>query len=229
MRTVVISDVHLGSRHARLAAFERFLDALPIEDTLVLNGDTLDRRRHLPAEQATLIKRLADESRRRQVIWLEGNHDEGFRPADCGAITFAPHFSVGQRLYIQHGFYFDRIMPYHRLFIVAVRLMHRLRIMMGAEPVHVAQYAKRWPRLYAVLRRNVMNNALRFARDHGFEAVTCGHTHYAEARIINGTRYLNTGAWTETPAYAVVVDDTSIGLYTIDDATGQINPAPCAG
>ncbi len=229
MRTVVISDVHLGSRHCRLDTFRRFLDGLTAEDTLVLNGDTVDRRRHLPPEHAALLDRLADESRRRRVIWVEGNHDDDFRPADPGDMVFVPHFAVGRRLYIQHGFTFDRIMPCHRLFILTFRLMHRLRIALGAEPIHVAEYAKHWPTLYAVLRRHVMDNALRFARVNGFAAVTCGHTHFAETHTAQGARYLNTGAWTEAPAYAVVLDDTSVGLYPIDNATGRIAPSPYAG
>jgi UDP-2,3-diacylglucosamine pyrophosphatase LpxH len=226
MRTVVISDVHLGSRHCHLETFHRFLDSLPEGDTLVLNGDTVDRHHRLPPGHAALLQRLADESRRRPVIWVDGNHDENFRPADPGRITFLPHFAVGRRLYVQHGFYFDRIMPYHRLFILAFRLTHRLRILLGAEPVHVAQYAKRWPHLYAVLRRNVRDNALRFARANGFAAITCGHTHYAETHTAEGIQYLNTGAWTETPVYAVVVDETTVGLHEIDNATGRIDPAP---
>lgn len=225
MRTVVISDVHLGSRHCRLETFKRFLDALPVEDTLVLNGDTVDRHRHLPPDYP-LLTRLADESRRRSVVWVEGNHDEDFRPADPGDITFVPHFAVGRRLYVQHGFYFDRIMPYHRLFIILFRLMHRLRIALGAEPMHVAEYAKRWPMLYAVLRHHVRDNALQFARRHGFTAITCGHTHFAETHTVGGLQYLNTGAWTETPVYAVVVDETTVGLHEIDNATGRIDPAP---
>ncbi len=227
MKTIIISDIHLGSRHCRVAALDRFLDRLPESATLVLNGDTVDtRRRRLRPEHRAALARLAAESRQRTVIWVDGNHDEDYRPPDAGAIRFVASYAIDRRLYVQHGFYFDRIMPYHRLFIFGFRLMHRLRIVFGAEPVHVAEYAKRWPFLYAVLRRNVLQNALRHARKNGFAAVTCGHTHYAEAQTIGGILYMNTGAWTETPVYAVVVDDTHVGLHAIDDATGAVDPEP---
>ena len=39
------------------------------------------------------------------------------------------------------------------------------------------------------------------ALENGYEAVICGHTHYPEDRVYNGVRYLNTGAWTESPAF----------------------------
>jgi len=90
--------------------------------------------------------------------------------------------------------------------------MHDLRIKLGARPVHVAQYAKRWKRFYAYLRKSVMLNAVNYAAENGFHAVTCGHTHYAEEQMINGIRYLNTGAWTEQPTYCVRVTDNEISL-----------------
>lgn len=227
MRTVVISDIHLGSRHCKVEALARLLDRLPAGDTLVLNGDTMDStRRPLPPSHRAALDRLVAESRRRTVIWVQGNHDEDIRLPDPGAFHFAVSHAVGQRLYVQHGFYFDRVMPYHKLFIVAFRLMHRLRITLGAEPVHVAQYAKKWSVLYGVLRRNVLQNALRFAREHGYTAVTCGHTHFAESRQVGDILYMNTGAWTETPVYAVVADENRVGLHAIDTATGQIDPEP---
>lgn len=226
MTTFVVSDLHLGSRHSRAEAFVRFLDRLPAEAELVLNGDTVDGRRRLPEQHQAVLRRLADASRRRRVVWLDGNHDETFRPPDPGAIHFAASYAVDRRLYAQHGFYFDHVMPYHRPFIIAFRVMHRVRIMLGAEPVHVAQYAKRWSALYAVLRRNVLRHALKYARDNGFSAVTCGHTHYAEVHDEDGIRYLNTGSWTETPAYAVVVDGDRVALHAIDDATGALSAGP---
>lgn len=227
MTTVVVSDIHLGSRHCRVESFGRFLDRLPPEVPLVMNGDVVDgTRRRLPAAHAVVLERLADESRRRPVVWVQGNHDDAFRPDHPAAIQFVPSYAVGRALYIQHGFYFDHVMPYHLLFIFAFRMMHRLRILMGAEPVHVAQYAKRWSVLYAVLRRNVRENALRYAREQGFGAVTCGHTHFAEVRSEQGVVYLNTGAWTEAPAYAVVVEGDQARLHRIDDATGALTPTP---
>jgi len=225
VNAIVISDVHLGSRHCRREAFERFLDRLPDGVTLILNGDTVDYRyRRMRPDHLASLERLAAESHRRPVVWVDGNHDENYRPPDPGAIQFARSYAIGRQLYVQHGFYFDHIMPYHRLFIFAFRVMHGLRIRLGAEPMHVAQYAKRWPVLYAVLRRNVMQNAIRYARTHGFAAVTCGHTHYAEIATVDGILYLNTGSWTETPSYAIVVADKAVTLHEIDEATGAVRP-----
>jgi UDP-2,3-diacylglucosamine pyrophosphatase LpxH len=57
-----------------------------------------------------------------------------------------------------------------------------------------------------------MVNAVNCAVENGYEAVTCGHTHYPEDRLINGIRYINTGAWTESPTYYLLVTDDILSL-----------------
>jgi UDP-2,3-diacylglucosamine pyrophosphatase LpxH len=223
MTVIVTSDVHLGSRHFRRELFLQFLDALPPGATLVLNGDTVDhRRRRLPPDHLAVVDRLVAEAGRRRVVWLQGNHDARYRPLNPGALEFAQSFAVGRRLFVQHGFYFDHVLPYHRLFIMAVRLGHQIRIWLGAEAMHVAQYAKRWEFLYRVLRRNVMRNALEHAREHGYAAVVCGHTHFAEDTVADGIRYLNTGSWTELPVHYVRVTDVAIEFRLFADGSGKV-------
>ncbi len=63
-----------------------------------------------------------------------------------------------------------------------------------------------------------MLNAVNYAAENGFEAVTCGHTHFAEEQFINGIRYLNTGAWTELPTYYVHVTDNEMSLKKTTDS-----------
>ncbi|MGD9043357.1 MAG: hypothetical protein PVG06_06585, partial [Desulfobacterales bacterium] len=100
-----------------------------------------------------------------------------------------------------------------------------LRVKLGAPPVHVAQYAKRWKRFYGYLRKNVMLNAVHYAAENGFEAVACGHTHFPEEQFINGIKYLNTGAWTERPTYYIRVTDNEITLKRTTDLT-ELSKSP---
>jgi hypothetical protein len=107
-------------------------------------------------------------------------------------------------------------MPRNRAFIKAFKLMHNLRVKLGAKPVHVAEYAKKWKSFYRVLRKNVALNAVRCAAENGFEAVTCGHTHYPEDMVVDGIRYVNTGAWTELPAHYIYITADDIVLNWVD-------------
>jgi len=109
-------------------------------------------------------------------------------------------------------------MSRNQAFIKAFKLMHDLRVKLGARPIHVAQYAKKWGILYKVLRKNVMRNAVNCALENGYEGVTCGHTHYPEERIFNGIRYMNTGAWTEAPAFYLLVTAEEMMLKRVDES-----------
>jgi len=108
------------------------------------------------------------------------------------------------------------------------RILHELRLKMGAPSVHVAEYAKKWKVFYNFFRRTVRLNAAEFALEQGFEAVACGHVHYKEDSVTNGVRYLNTGAWTEMPVYCIIVDDSRITLAQVPEHVDRSFFADCS-
>jgi UDP-2,3-diacylglucosamine pyrophosphatase LpxH len=202
MKAIIVSDLHIGSRFFKFEPFERFLKQLPADHELIMNGDIVDSPYvKMETSDQRVLDLIEDLSYRRKVVWIRGNHDNGWVPQQFGNTIFKSSHSLDGRLLITHGDGFDDIMRRSLLFIKAFKLMHDLRVKMGAKPVHVAEYAKKWKTLYRVLRKNVALNAAKCAAEKGFEAVTCGHTHYPEDLLIDGVRYINTGAWTEFPAY----------------------------
>ena len=58
-------------------------------------------------------------------------------------------------------------------------------------------------------------NAIEYAKENNYEAVTCGHTHFTEDVTVDGIRYVNTGCWTELPASYLHVDDSDIRLVEV--------------
>jgi UDP-2,3-diacylglucosamine pyrophosphatase LpxH len=158
MNSIIISDLHIGSPYFFGESFERFFRELPEDHELVLNGDIIDNpyTKLNPSEQhiLDLIKQF---SFRQKVVWIRGNHDNGYLPIQFGKVHFKRLHAVEHRLLITHGDDFDDIMPKNRLFMKAFKLMHNLRIKLGAKPVHVAEYAKKCDYLYRVLRHNVRN------------------------------------------------------------------------
>ena len=87
----------------------------------------------------------------------------------------------------------------------------------GQHPVHVAVIAKKWRALFNYVRQATRMNAVEYARENGFQAVTCGHIHYAEDTYVDGIRYINTGSWTETPTYCVIVNHERISLMKTEE------------
>jgi UDP-2,3-diacylglucosamine pyrophosphatase LpxH len=218
---VIISDVHLGSRHCLYAEFSAFLDRLPEDTALVLNGD-IDCYRFrgsgdLQAQREAALARLREESRRRRIVWVRGNHDWLRPDDDLPGILFVPDLAIDGMLFVAHGHVFDRLKPHSLPLIWLFRTLHRVHVLLGAESMHVARYAKRYPRLYGILRRHVAHRAVAFARRNGYAAVACGHTHFAEDILSGDVRYLNTGSWTETPVFQLRVDSGSLELEKIVD------------
>ncbi len=215
-RYLVISDLHLGSRYCLRDELVGLMDRLPPDMTLVLNGDAVDRvHENLPAVDLAVLKRLGEESRRREILWIYGNHDAGFRFEQSQNIRFLEEVVIEETLYVAHGDRFDAVMPAHRWFVRTFRFMHHMRMAMGAEAVHVAAYAKRWERLYRILRHHVQRKAIRHARRRGCTAVTCGHTHFADAKCVHGIWYYNTGSWTELPVYGVCVGAAGVRMLKL--------------
>jgi UDP-2,3-diacylglucosamine pyrophosphatase LpxH len=217
MNAIIVSDLHIGSQYLQSRVLEDFLKALPGDHELILNGDIIDQPySKMKKSDQRILDRIGQISLGQKVVWIRGNHDNGYTPTGLGKVTVTRSYSIGNRLLVTHGDDFDEIMPRSRAFIRAFKLMHHLRVKLGAKPVHVAEYAKNWKSFYRVLRKNVALNAVSCAVENGFEAVTCGHTHYPEDMVVNGIRYVNTGAWTELPAHYLHITADDIALNRVD-------------
>ena len=219
MKSIIVSDLHIGSRYFLHETFAQFLQNIPQDHEFILNGDIIDNpyAKMKPADQQ-ILDRFGEMSLRQKVVWVRGNHDNGYIPDNLGNIQIKKHHALQKRLFITHGDFFDEVMPRSQMFIKAFKMMHDLRVKLGARPVHVAHYAKKWKRFYEYLRKNVMLNAVNYARENGFKTVSCGHTHFAEEQFINGIQYLNTGAWTELPTHYVRVTDNETTLKKTTDS-----------
>jgi len=221
MNAIIVSDLHIGSRYFLYQDFETFLGNISEEYELILNGDIIENSySELTEPHKRIMDLIKQASYRQRVVWVRGNHDNGYLPTEFGEVHFKSFYDIKHRLLIAHGDDFDEIMPRNQTFMKAFKLMHNLRITLGAKPVHVAHYAKKWEIFYRVLRKNVMMNAVNCAIENGYEAVTCGHTHYPEDTVFNGTRYINTGAWTEFPAFYLLVAPDKMNLKTVQDSLG---------
>jgi UDP-2,3-diacylglucosamine pyrophosphatase LpxH len=221
MKAIVVSDLHIGSRYFLSHNFKQFLNNIPEDVDFILNGDIINNPyEKMDSADRQILDCFGEMSLRQRVIWVRGNHDNGYIPDNFGNIQVKKHHALQKRLFITHGDFFDEIMPRSQMFIKAFKMMHDLRVRLGARPVHVAQYAKHWKRFYAYLRKNVMLNAVNYAAANGFEAVTCGHTHFAEEHFINEIKYLNTGAWTEQPTFYVHVTANEMALKKTADSAG---------
>lgn len=237
---IIVSDLHLGSRYFLHRKFERFLCSIPDDHELILNGDVIDNpRRKLQLPHQRILNLIEQISYHKRVVWIRGNHDNGYIPAGLEKVDFKRTYNIERNLLIAHGDDFDDIMPRNLAFIKIFNLLHSLRLKLGARPVHVANYAKKWKTFYKYLCKNIMMNAVNCAKKNGYKAVTCGHSHYPEYKSYNGIRYINTGAWTEVPTFYLQITDGEIFLNPFVDKSDskklsgfprgrQVLPPQCA-
>jgi UDP-2,3-diacylglucosamine pyrophosphatase LpxH len=223
VRTVFISDVHLGTRACqaeRLLEFLREYDA----ERLFLVGDILDfeamKRRgvHWTAAQNTVVQKILKRARHRvEVVFVPGNHDESAREhvgVSFGNIRVVGEWlhtaADGRRYLLMHGDELDVAAKYHRLlallgdhaYEMVVRLnilLARLRRLLGIPGYwSFSGFAKRRVKRARRYIEDFEDAAVRHARERGVDGVICGHIHAAALRRIDGIEYLNCGDWVDS-------------------------------
>ncbi|MDY6951966.1 MAG: metallophosphoesterase, partial [Thermodesulfobacteriota bacterium] len=127
MNATIVSDLHIGSRYFLQKRFEPFLETIPEDHAIVLNGDIVDSPYdQLERSEKDLLERIKQRSYHQEIVWVRGNHDNGYLPRDFGKVRFRPLHDIGDRLLIMHGDQFDEVMPRNQGFVKAFMMMHDL-------------------------------------------------------------------------------------------------------
>lgn len=221
LRTMWLSDVHLGSRSCRVGLLLDFLRQTHCE-LLYLVGDIIDleslqRRFYWPPSHSEVLQLILKKSREgTRVIYIPGNHDDdlralaGIRFGNIEVSREAIHTTRGgQRLLVLHGDRFDAIVRGRsfgtllggfacRSLLALNRFVHWLHDLAGWPYWSLAQHVKS---RVSVARRYVerfQSATLEAAREAGVDGVVCGHIHKADMVELDGLLYCNDGDWVES-------------------------------
>ena len=252
VRTIWLSDIHLGTKGCRADALIEFLKQHDCE-RLYLVGDIVDgwrlrSRIYWPQEHTNVIRRILTKAKRGcQVVVITGNHDEFLRKytdLDLGNIRIcdeSEHRTAdGRRLLIIHGDQYDGIVQAHRwlaflgdygyrLLLTVNRWVNRFRQRFNypywSLSAHVKHRVKRAVNFIYDFERAVAWDC----RRRGFVGVVCGHIHHAEVRDIDEITYYNCGDWVESCTALIEQHDGEMELcrwLTVDHENNRANPAP---
>ena len=216
-RSVWISDIHLGTKHAQVDF---------LRDTecryLYLVGDFIDgwqlkTKWHWQDSYNVLIQKLLRKSRKEtQIIYLPGNHDEfleQFLHVTFGSVQFAREVihtaADGRRYLVLHGHQFDGIIQFNRLLDrIGTRLygwildfnlcFNRVRRRLGIGYWSVAVYLKYKAKAAVKYVSDFEDAIVQAARKHNVQGVICGHIHRAEIKRVGEIVYMNSGDWVES-------------------------------
>lgn len=240
VRTVIISDVHLGTHDCKAREVNHFLKHTRCEK-LILNGDIIDGWRlkqasFWPKSHTRFIRIVLKklEKRGTQVIYLRGNHDDilaKFIPIQFENLEIVEdHVHVtadGRRYFVLHGDVFDTVtknfvfLAYlgdwgYRALMRLNRLYNRWRAWRGKEYYSISKAIKARVKQAVNHVSNFELHIAELARSRGCVGVMCGHIHTAADRMMDGVHYLNSGDWVES--LTAIVEHTDGRLELIDFA-----------
>ena len=222
VRSIFLSDIHLGTRACQAEALLEFLKAYEAEH-LYLVGDIVDfwamsRGVCWTAAQNTVVQKLLKRARHgERVVFVPGNHDEAIREhagLDFGNIHVASEYlhtaADGRRYLLLHGDEFDQVTQYHRWLALlgdrAYELLVRINLALSwmrrtlgiAGYWSLAGYAKRKVKTAVSFIFDFEASVARHARERGVDGVICGHIHAAAIKPLDGIAYLNCGDWVDS-------------------------------
>ena len=242
LRTVWLSDVHLGSRDCRVNLVLDFLRRTRCE-LLYLVGDIVDLESlrmsfYWPASHMDVLRTLLEMSRDgTRIVYIPGNHDDelrAFAGATFGNVEIALEAihttRTGRRLLVTHGDAYDGVVLYARwlAFLGDAAYGLLLRANVAFNWVRRRLRLPYWS-LSAYLKRKV-KNAVQYVCDfeeavahealqRGLDGAVCGHIHCAEIRQFGGITYHNSGDWVES--CTALVEDSAGHITILDWAAAQ--------
>ena len=214
---VILSDIHLGTADCQAEALLNYLrDIRP--ETLILNGDIVHmshRKKIFPAMQMKVIDEILQLSMKGTSVYLiTGNRDDELRrfsPFTAGNFKLRDKLVLqlkGKQYWIFHGDIFDlsgAITPWlvqwgsnsYRYLLRANRWVNHFRKSIGKPEMSLSTKLRKWPLKAKRYIDHFESQALRLAKEQGYDYVICGHTHQPVIRNLDGVTYMNSGDWVE--------------------------------
>jgi UDP-2,3-diacylglucosamine pyrophosphatase LpxH len=221
LRTLFISDLHLGTKGCQTALLLDFLkwhDA----DVIYLVGDIVDGWRlrsnwYWPQAHNDVVQKLLRKVRRgTRMIYIPGNHDEFARDyighvfGGIEIMRSATHVTAdGRRFLVTHGDEFDIVVRRARwlAFLGGWAYGVALRANAAFNTVRQSLGFSYWS--FSAWAKLKVKNAVSFIGDFetalseqaarsGADGVICGHIHHAAMREMKGITYVNTGDFVES-------------------------------
>ena len=245
LRTVWISDIHLGTPGCQAEALLAFLKTTDCE-TLYLVGDIIDgwqlrRSWYWPQTHNDVVQKILRKARKgTRVVFVPGNHDEFARKylqhnfGGVDVVEDCVHtLADGRRLWVTHGDLFDGVIQCakwlayagdmaYEVILKVNRRFNVLRAHLGLPYWSLSKYLKLKVKRAVSYVSDFETAVAHEARRRGLDGVVCGHIHHAEMRQIEGVLYCNDGDWVESLTALVEHHD---GRLEILDFGTQAAPA----
>lgn len=221
VKTVIISDVHLGTFDCKAREVNHFLKHTRCEK-LILNGDIIDawvlkKGGQWPKAHTRFIRMVLKKMEKRdtEVVYLRGNHDDMLGkvlPLEFENLRIVEEYVHGTargRYLVLHGDVFDTItqnfvfLAYigdwgYRLLMRFNRLYNAWRAWRGLEYYSLSKAVKARVKSAVSHVSKFEDHIVELAKRRGCVGVMCGHIHTASDKMLGDIHYLNSGDWVES-------------------------------
>ena len=221
VRTVIVSDLHLGTPHSKVEEVTHFLKYVRC-DRLILNGDIIDGWRLQRGDVWTkahtrFIRRILTMIQKRdtEVIYLRGNHDDflgRLLPMQFESLSLVEDYvleSGSGKYLVLHGDVFDGVVKNmvflahlgdlgYNLLLRLNRFYNWFRALRGKEYFSLSQAIKARVKQAVSFVGKFEDQVAALARDRGCRGAICGHIHTPADKMIGDIHYLNSGDWVES-------------------------------
>jgi len=227
MKTLIISDLHIGSKGCKT---DKILELLKNESyqRYILVGDIIDgwlftKYKKFSYEHTRVIRRLLKISKNKEIIWISGNHDEFLRkyiPIELGNIKVVNEF-IEDGVWYCHGDEFDGIVKMHWLGILGsigydLAIIFDRFIKRFYKKTSLSKFLKDNIKAAISFMVDFENEMIRQAKKRKCHTVICGHIHTPDYKIIEGVDYINCGDWVENCSYVVLKNNKFELCYYIN-------------
>jgi UDP-2,3-diacylglucosamine pyrophosphatase LpxH len=236
-RTIVLSDVHLGSPECKIDEVNRFLKHTWCEK-LILNGDIIDgwslmRRGGWKKSHTRFVRHVLKkvDKKRTEVVYLRGNHDDAlarFIPVRLGKLKIVEehvHEGPAGRYLVVHGDVFDAITRHHRFLAILGdvgyqtllkinRIYNRYRTWRGRPYFSLSRAIKARVKQAVSYVSRYEAQLQDLARRRDCVGIICGHIHTPDDKRVGEIHYLNSGDWVESRTAIVEHFDGTFEILT---------------
>lgn len=230
-KTIVLSDIHLGTSASKAKEVNLFLKHNSC-DRLILNGDIIDgwqlkKYGKWKKQHTRFFRRILQliESKNTDVIYIRGNHDDFLDtviPFTIGNISIRREYILESgelRFLVIHGDVFDSITTNlkwvaklgdigYTLLLWINRQYNLYRKKRGLPYYSLSQIVKSRVKKAVSYISDFEIQLAEFAKNRKCDGIICGHIHQPGIKSFsNGMIYMNSGDWVESLSALVENED----------------------
>lgn len=240
-RTIVLSDVHLGTAGSKAIEATKFINDYSCE-RLILNGDIIDgwqlkkygawKKKHTAFIRAVLKTIEKDDT---QVYYVRGNHDDfldQFLPFSVGSnfkIVKELVLNSGEnKFFITHGDVFDLVTKKakwlahigdigYTALLWLNKKYNQYRVFKGKPYYSLSKRVKNSIKMAVNYISDFEEQLSEMAKSKGCNGIICGHIHQPAIKTIDNILYMNSGDWVENKS--ALVEDYGGNWEIVYDAS----------